>query len=90
MLAAEAIAQVPEGAAPSHVFVQGGVGGLATAVRARLWNHYGADLTARLTAAGFLVSVLSSKRLLTPHRRRRYRINRNYLFFCRRTENSDT
>ncbi len=54
------------------------------------YRIYGADLTARLTAAGFLVSVLSSKRLLTPHRRRRYRINRNYLFFCRRVANRDT
>ena len=43
--------------------------------------------TARLAAAGFRVSVLSSQRLLTPHQRRRYRINRNYLFFCRRTAN---
>jgi SAM-dependent methyltransferase len=45
---------------------------------------YGADLTARLAAAGFRVTVHSSKRLLTAHQRRRYRINRNYLFFCRR------
>ncbi len=49
------------------------------------YRIYGADLPARLAAAGFRVSVLSSKRLLTPHQRRRYRINRNYLFFCRRT-----
>ncbi len=41
VMAAEAIAQVPEAAAPSHVFVQGGVGGLAAAVCARLWQHYG-------------------------------------------------
>ncbi|MEE9209025.1 MAG: class I SAM-dependent methyltransferase, partial [Kiloniellales bacterium] len=48
------------------------------------YRIYGADLPARLAAAGFRVSVLSSKRLLTPHQRRRYRINRNYVFFCRR------
>jgi diaminopropionate ammonia-lyase len=30
-----------DGAPPSHVFVQGGVGGLAAAVCARLWQHYG-------------------------------------------------
>ncbi len=42
VMAAEAIAQVPEAAAPSHVFVQGGVGGLAASVCARLWRHYGA------------------------------------------------
>ena len=42
VMAAEVIAQLPEAAAPSHVFVQGGVGGLAAAVCARLWQHYGA------------------------------------------------
>ncbi|MHA1153766.1 MAG: diaminopropionate ammonia-lyase [Alphaproteobacteria bacterium] len=41
VMAAEVIAQIPEGTAPSHVFVQGGVGGLAAAVCARLWQHYG-------------------------------------------------
>ena len=61
--------------------------------RARFGNPthvriYGADLPARLANAGFRVSVLSSKRLLTPHQRRRYRINRNYLFLCRRTAKS--
>jgi len=52
------------------------------------YRIYGADLPARLAEAGFRVSVVSSKRLLTPHQRRRYRINRNYLFFCRRTAKS--
>jgi diaminopropionate ammonia-lyase len=42
VMVAEAIAQLPDGAAPSHVFIQGGVGGLAAAVCARLWQHYGA------------------------------------------------
>jgi diaminopropionate ammonia-lyase len=42
VMADEAIHQMPDGAAPSHVFVQGGVGGLAAAVCARLWQHYGA------------------------------------------------
>jgi diaminopropionate ammonia-lyase len=45
VMADEAIAQMParglNAAAPSHVFVQGGVGGLAAAVCARLWQHYG-------------------------------------------------
>jgi diaminopropionate ammonia-lyase len=50
VMAAETIAQLPArglagelngAAAPSHVFVQGGVGGLAAAVCARLWQHYG-------------------------------------------------
>ena len=42
VMAAEAIEQCPAEAPPSHVFVQGGVGGLAAAVCARLWQHYGA------------------------------------------------
>lgn len=42
VMAAETIAQCPAEAPPSHVFVQGGVGGLAAAVCARLWQHYGA------------------------------------------------
>ncbi len=46
VMAAEAIAQVSarglNGPPPSHVFVQGGVGGLAAAICARLWQHYGA------------------------------------------------
>ncbi len=42
VMVAETIEQVfPNGAGPSHVFVQGGVGGLAAAVCARLWQHYG-------------------------------------------------
>jgi diaminopropionate ammonia-lyase len=44
-MAAEAVEQLAnrelDGAPPSHVFVQGGVGGLAAAVCARLWQHYG-------------------------------------------------
>ena len=35
---------VPEsGALPSHVFVQGGVGGLAAGVCAYLWESYGGE-----------------------------------------------
>ncbi len=41
VMVAEVIEQLPEDAPPSHVFVQGGVGGLAAAVCARLWQHYG-------------------------------------------------
>jgi len=33
-------------APPSHVFIQGGVGGLAAAVIAHLWEAYGADIPA--------------------------------------------
>lgn len=49
--------------------------------------HYrinGADFVGRLERAGFAVKTVSSKSLFTPHRRRRYRINRNYLFDCTR------
>lgn len=38
----EALGQLPAGAWPTHVFVQGGVGGLAAAVCAYLWETAGA------------------------------------------------
>lgn len=37
----EAVQQLPDGIVPTHVFIQGGVGGLAAAVAAQLWQHYG-------------------------------------------------
>jgi diaminopropionate ammonia-lyase len=37
----EALGQMPGQLAPSHVFVQGGVGGLAAAVCGHLWERYG-------------------------------------------------
>lgn len=49
--------------------------------------HYripGADYPDRLRAAGFDVRVVDSRRAFTPHMRRKYRINRNFLFDCRR------
>lgn len=52
------------------------------------YRIYGADLGARLAAAGFEVSMLSTERLLTPFQRRRYRVNRNHLFHCRRRADS--
>jgi diaminopropionate ammonia-lyase len=42
VMAEEAIAQLPGGMVPSHVFVQGGVGGLASAVCAQFWRRSGA------------------------------------------------
>jgi SAM-dependent methyltransferase len=48
------------------------------------YRYYGADLPDRLAEAGFAAEVVDSKRLLTPHQRRRFRINRNHLFACRR------
>lgn len=41
VMVAEALAQLPEGVLPTHVFVQGGVGGLAAAVCATLWERLG-------------------------------------------------
>ena len=42
ILAEEIVAGLPAGQRPSHVFVQGGVGGLAAGVLAHLWFRYGA------------------------------------------------
>jgi len=39
----EALDQLPDGTLPTHVFVQGGVGGLAAAVCAHLWERFGAN-----------------------------------------------
>ncbi|HET8728169.1 MAG TPA: methyltransferase domain-containing protein [Alphaproteobacteria bacterium] len=54
------------------------------------YRFYGRDLVDRLSAAGFAVEHMSSKRLLTPHQRRRFRINRNHLFRCTRLPEFDT
>jgi diaminopropionate ammonia-lyase len=42
VMASEAIAQSVDNDPPSHIFVQGGVGGLAAAVCTRYWREYGA------------------------------------------------
>ena len=42
VLADEAIEQLGEAAPPTHVFLQGGVGGFAAAVMARFWSRFGA------------------------------------------------
>lgn len=39
----EAMRQLPDGGRPTHVFVQGGVGGLAAAVCGHLWECWGTD-----------------------------------------------
>lgn len=39
----EILSQLPGGQVPTHVFLQGGVGGLAAAVAAHLWQAFGAD-----------------------------------------------
>ncbi len=38
VMTAEAMTQFPAGTTPSHVFIQGGVGGLAGAVCSHLWQ----------------------------------------------------
>ncbi len=48
------------------------------------YRNYGADFPARLAAAGFEVTPVRVKRLLTPQRRRFFRLNDNFLFDCRR------
>jgi diaminopropionate ammonia-lyase len=42
VMADEALRQMPDGQLPTHVFLQGGVGGLAAAVCAHLWETLGA------------------------------------------------
>jgi hypothetical protein len=49
--------------------------------------HYrinGREFPGRLAAAGLVPTIVDSRRLLGPHRRRRFRVNRNHLFDCRR------
>ncbi|MEQ8964187.1 MAG: methyltransferase domain-containing protein [Azospirillaceae bacterium] len=48
------------------------------------WRIYGADLLDRLAEAGLPGRAIDSRRFLTPHQRRRWRINRNHLIHCRR------
>ncbi len=43
VMAAEAIEQLPYAGAPTHIFVQAGVGGMASATCAELWQRFGAD-----------------------------------------------
>jgi SAM-dependent methyltransferase len=46
------------------------------------WRINGNDFPDRLRAAGLVPTVVDSRRLLSGHRRRRWRINRNHLFDC--------
>jgi hypothetical protein len=48
------------------------------------YRIYGRGLLTRLAEAGLEAEVVSSCDFLTPHRRRRFRINRNYLLHCRK------
>lgn len=42
----EVISQMPDGLLPTHVFIQGGVGGLAASVCAYFWERFGANAPA--------------------------------------------
>lgn len=44
----EAVHQLPGGQKPTHVFLQGGVGGMAAAVAAHLWELWGKDAPAMI------------------------------------------
>ena len=43
VMAAELLEQLPSELRPTHLFIQGGVGGLAAAVAAKLWQAYGPE-----------------------------------------------
>lgn len=49
------------------------------------YRIYGSDTPGRLAAEGLTAVTVDSHILLSPHRRRRHRINRNVLFLVRRT-----
>jgi diaminopropionate ammonia-lyase len=42
VMAAETMVQLPLGERPTHIFVQGGVGGLAAAICGQVWENWGA------------------------------------------------
>lgn len=48
------------------------------------YRIYGQGLLERLRSAGLEPELVASRRFLTPHQRRRFRINRNYLLHCRK------
>lgn len=62
LMAAEAIEQLPPGEAPTHIFVQAGVGGMAAATCAQFWQAFGGDrpktiLVEPVNAACWLASL---------------------------------
>ncbi|MEQ8355361.1 MAG: methyltransferase domain-containing protein [Kiloniellaceae bacterium] len=48
------------------------------------YRNYGADFPRRLAAAGLEVTCVSANQLLSPLRRRYFRLNNNFIFDCRR------
>ena len=69
---------------------QDGAGIADPAERMRRFGHpyhyriNGRDFPDRLAVAGLSARIVDSRGLLSAHRRRRFRINRNHLFDCRR------
>ena len=67
----EVIDQLPAGETPSHVFVQGGVGGLAAAVLAMFWQRFGVEKPRFIVAepenaACLYESAKAGKRVVVP------------------------
>jgi diaminopropionate ammonia-lyase len=66
LMAAEAIAQLPADVKPSHTFLQAGVGGMAAATAAEIWQAYQSDrpvtvLVEPKTAACWYESLMAGK-----------------------------
>ena len=71
VMVSEILEQLPEGGMPSHVFVQGGVGGLAAAVLACFWQRFGASrpcfiLAEPEAAACLYESAKAGRRVVVP------------------------
>ena len=71
VMVSEAMDQLPAGETPSHVFVQGGVGGLAAAVLAMFWQRFGAARPRFIVAepenaACLYESAKAGKRVVVP------------------------
>ena len=83
----EAVIMVPNDARP---VTEEGADVVSPAERMRRFGHpyhyrnYGIDIVDRLADAGLLAERIVSTRFLSRHKRRRFRVNRNDLFHCRR------
>jgi diaminopropionate ammonia-lyase len=71
VMAAEIVDQLPARARPTHLFVQAGVGGLAAAMTAHLWEAWGADRPLTIvvepeSADGVFRSIAAGRRAPVP------------------------
>lgn len=71
VMATEAFEQLPAGQVPSHIFIQGGVGGLAAAIAIQSWWRFGSDrprlvVVEPATAACLLVSAEAGVPVIFP------------------------